>query len=92
LSRVYRVIYTPQAMKRLEKMDRDVSERIYSWIGKNLVNTKDPYGLGKKLSGELSGLIRYRVGNYRIVAEVRDNELVILVIDIEHRKKIYDRF
>jgi len=73
-------------------MDRTVSERIYSWIGKNLVNTKDPYAPGKKLAGELSGLIRYRIGDHRIIAEVRDNELIILVIEIEHRKKVYDRF
>ena len=58
---------------------------------KTLDNTKDPYGLGKKLTGELSGLIRYRVGDHRIIAEVRDGELIILVIEIEHRKKVYDR-
>jgi mRNA interferase RelE/StbE len=72
-------------------MDRTVSERIYSWIGEKLVGCEDPYGPGRKLTGSLSGMVRYRVGDHRIIAEVRDGELIILIIEIEHRKKVYDR-
>ena len=72
-------------------MDRDVSERIYSWIGGKLVGSEDPCSVGRKLTGDLSGLMRYRVGDYQIIAEMRDSELVVLVKEVEHRKKVHDR-
>ena len=86
------MVLTSNAKKQLDKMDKPASERIYSWLKGTLDYSKNPYTLGKKLTGDLGGLIRYRVGNHRIIAEIRDNELIILVIEIEHRKKIYDRF
>lgn len=91
IQRTYRVVYTPQAKRQLAKIDNSVSRHIYSWIGERLDNSEDPRSLGRKLTGSLSGLIRYTVGDYRIIAQIIDNELVILVIEIEHRKKIYDR-
>jgi len=87
----YHVIYTPHAKKQLAKMDRAISGHIFSWIGEKLVDSEDPYSVGLKLTGELSGMIRYRVGDYRIIAKICDKELIILVIEVEHRKKIYSR-
>jgi len=78
-------------MKQISKLDRSTSERIYSWLKDVLDSSDDPCSLGQKLMGDLSGLIKYRVGDYRVIAEIRDNELIILVIEIEHRKKVYDR-
>ena len=72
-------------------MDSSTSLRIYSWLKDTLDNSDDPYSLGTRLAGDLSGMIRYRVGDYRIIAEIRDGELTILVIEIEHRKKVYGR-
>lgn len=86
----YKVIYTDLATKQLSKMDKYVSSRIYKWVRKNLVNCADPFYIGKRLKGELSKFWRYRVGNYRILAEINNQDIVIVIVSIGHRKEIYD--
>lgn len=85
----YIVDYTPKAIKALEKMDRSVSALLYNWIEKNLVNCSNPRIHGHGLSGNLAGLWRYRVGDYRLVAEIDDGRVIILMLEVGHRSKIY---
>ena len=59
------------------------------WIDKNLEGTSDPRVHGKALTGNLAGLWRYRVGDYRLIAEIRDDRLVILMLEVGHRSGIY---
>ncbi len=90
----YHVEYSDDAKKSLSKMKKkDPMEalRIYNWIGKNLVDCDDPRKTGKALTGQYKGSWRYRVGDYRILAEIRDDVLVILLIDIGHRSTVYDK-
>ncbi len=90
----YRVEYSSDAKKSLLKMKKkDPIEalRIYNWIGKNLENCDDPRRTGKALTGQYKGSWRYRVGDYRILAEIHDGVLVILLIDIGHRSIVYDQ-
>lgn len=90
----YRVEYSDDAKKSLSKMKKkDPMEalRIYNWIGKNLVDCEDPRRTGKALTGQYKGSWRYRVGYYRILAEIHDDVLVILLIDIGHRSTVYDK-
>ena len=90
----YRVEYSSDAKKSLLKMKKkDPIEalRIYNWIGKNLENCDDPRRTGKALTGQYKGFWRYRVGDYRILAEIHDDVLVILLIDIGHRSIVYDQ-
>ncbi|MBF0999409.1 MAG: type II toxin-antitoxin system RelE/ParE family toxin, partial [Lachnospiraceae bacterium] len=54
-----------------------------------LMNCEDPRIHGKRLTPNRSGQWRYRVGNYRILAEIQDNQLVLVLIDVGHRSKIY---
>lgn len=84
----YRVEFSNRASKTMLKLDSTVSRMIYSWIDKNLDQCIDPRAHGKALTGNLSGLWRYRVGNYRLIAEIRDDRLVILMIDVGHRSEI----
>ena len=85
----YTVDYSKAASKALLKMDRSVSRMIYSWVNKNLEGASDPRVHGKALSGNLSGLWRYRVGDCRLIAEIRDDRLVILMLEVGHRSGIY---
>ena len=86
----YRVEYTSKAIKNLRKLDKNTRNLIYAWIDKNLVNCEDPRIHGKGLVGDKSGQWRYRVGDYRIICEIEDEERVILVLEIGHRREIYD--
>lgn len=86
----YVVEYTERARKCIRKLDPSVRKLIKAWIDKNLVGCDDPRIHGKGLTSNRSGQWCYRVGDYRILAEIEDNRLVILVIDIGHRRSIYD--
>lgn len=85
----YDVEYSKTAMNTIKKMDSSASKLIRTWIEKNLMNTENPRIKGKPLTGDLKGLWRYRVGDYRILAEIQDDKIVILILDIGHRSKIY---
>ncbi|WP_336182266.1 type II toxin-antitoxin system RelE/ParE family toxin [Fusobacterium polymorphum] len=85
----YNVEYSKTAVNIIKKMDSSTSKLIRTWIEKNLMNTENPRIKGKLLTGDLKGLWRYRVGDYRILAEIQDDKIVILILDIGHRSKIY---
>ena len=85
----YDVEYSKTAMNTIKKMDSSTSKIISNWIEKNLINTENPRIKGKALTGDLKGLWHYRVGDYRILAEIQDDKIVILILDIGHRSKIY---
>jgi len=86
----YRVEYLPQVYKTLEKMDKFTKRIIVEWIEKNLVGCENPRLHGKPLSANRAGQWRYRIGDYRIIAKIEDERLVILVINIGHRREIYN--
>ena len=87
----YAVDYSKSASKALLRMDKSVSRMIYGWVNKNLAGTSDPRIHGKALTGNLNGLWRYRVGNYRLIADIQDDRLVILMLEVGHRREVYDR-
>lgn len=86
---MYQVRFSKNALKQLKKLDKSVSALILGWIRKNLEECDNPRIHGKALVANKSGQWRYRVGDYRILAEIIDAEVIILVINIGHRKDIY---
>ena len=77
----YDVEYSKTAVNTIKKMNSSISKLIRTWIEKNLINTENTRIKGKALTGDLKGLWRYRVGDYRILAEIQDNKIVILILD-----------
>lgn len=86
----YKVRYTSLAIKQLKKLDKYTRKLIYAWIDKNLQDCENPRIHGKGLVENRSGQWRYRVGNYRIIADIQEKEVVILVLEVGHRKDIYE--
>ena len=85
----YKVIYSKDALKKIKKLDNHNKLYILSWIDKNLEGTSNPYEKGKTLKGKFEGSIRYRVGDYRIITDIQGDKLIILVVNVEHRSKVY---
>ena len=85
----YSVRYSERAVKELTKLDRPIALMIYAWVTKNLEGTSYPRQHGKALTGKYSGYWRYRVGSYRLIAEIVENEVRIDIIKVGHRSKIY---
>lgn len=86
---MYNVKFSESAVKELKKLDPQTLRIIKNWVIKNLVDTPDPRIHGKALTGNLSGIWRYRVGDYRLFAEIRDRDLLIFIFEIAHRREIY---
>ena len=85
----YKVNYSEEALRSLKKLDKHTAGIIYGWIGKNLVGCENPRQHGKPLGYERKGEWRYRVGAYRIIAEIKDDIITIEIINVGHRKDIY---
>lgn len=83
------VEYTDAARKQLRKLVRATAQRIYRYLAERVAPLDDPRGPGKALSGPLGELWRYRVGDDRVIAELRDNTLTVLVLHTGHRREIY---
>ena len=84
-----KIVYTEKVLKQLKKLDKSVSSRIVDYMDE-VANLEAPRSRGKSLVGNLIGLWRYRVGDYRILCRIIDDELVIMVVEIGHRKGVYN--
>jgi mRNA interferase RelE/StbE len=77
------------ARKQLGKLDKPVARRILGWLDDRIEGCKDPRPFGEPLKGDLAGLWRYRVGDFRIICEIQDDRLVVLALSVGHRRGIY---
>ncbi len=62
----------------------------FDYLDERVAGDQDPRRFGKGLKADLVGLWRYRVRNYRILCQIQDGELLVLVVAVGHRKDIYD--
>ena len=85
----YKVIIRQKAEKQLNRLDNSMKSKILKYIDQNLFHTDNPKKFGKALRYNLKGFWRYRVENYRIIAKIEKDELVILIVQINKRDKIY---
>ena len=77
------------ATKELRKLDHQTQKEILSYLRKRIATNEDPRRFGKPLSKELAGLWRYRIRDYRVVCNIEDQKLLVLVVRVAHRKKVY---
>ena len=87
---IYRVEVTLRFAKEFKKLDRYTQRMLKAWIDKNLVGCENPRIHGKGLTANRSGQWRYRIGDYRLICEINDGELVILALSVGHRREIYE--
>ena len=86
----YRVVFTEKSKKQLSKLDKSILALIIGWIEKNIEGCENPRIHGKGLLGNKSGQWRYRIGDYRAICQIRDEEVIILVLEVGHREHIYE--
>nr|WP_284047707.1 type II toxin-antitoxin system RelE/ParE family toxin [Halomonas gemina] len=78
------------AAKSFKKIDPQQRRRIRAYLEERVVSLDHPRQLGNPLRGELTEFWRYRVGDYRVICQVQDDRLVILVVRAAHRKDVYE--
>ena len=86
----YRIVFTERAKKQLKKFDKHIAALILGWLEKNIEGCENPRIHGKGLVENKSGQWRYRVGDYRIICEIKDDEIIVLVLEVGHRRDIYN--
>jgi mRNA interferase RelE/StbE len=84
---VWKIEITSEAEKELARIDKTLAKRIIRYLRERV--SIDPRASGKSLRGDLSGLWRYRVGDCRVICELYDEKVSVLVIRIAHRKDVY---
>jgi mRNA interferase RelE/StbE len=83
----WRIDFTPEAGRQLRKLDPLIAKRIVDLLTGRIASA--PRSTGKPLHGRLSSYWRYRVGDYRVICELEDDILRVLVIEVGHRRDIY---
>ena len=81
--------YSKVAERQLEKLDAEVTQRIRRFMDERISPSEQPRVFAKKLSGPYEGRFRYRVGDYRVICSIEDRKLIVLVIELAHRREIY---
>ena len=78
------------AARQLEKIDRSVQSRVRKFLHDRVAGLQNPRSIGEALKGERFGEFwKYRVGDYRLIAKIEDNRLVIVIVELGHRREIY---
>ena len=86
----WKIEISATAEKQLAKFDKHVAKRIYRYLTDYISKLDDPRSVGEPLTGsQLGNFWRYRTGNYRIICDIKDKQLTVLVIRFGHRSKIY---
>ncbi|CAA9495812.1 MAG: hypothetical protein AVDCRST_MAG91-800 [uncultured Sphingomonadaceae bacterium] len=89
MSSAWTLEFTPRARKQLRKLNPQVSERIVRTLRRDMDAGINPRDTWDPLVGQLTGLWKYRIGDYRAIACVEDDRIVVVVIDVDHRSKVY---
>jgi mRNA interferase RelE/StbE len=86
----WKIEFDPGAERELSKLDPPIARRILGFLRDRLATLDDPRSIGEALKGsKLGEFWKYRVGDYRIIANVEDNEVRILVVRIGNRRDVY---
>lgn len=87
---VWRAEFTPEAAKTLTRIERGTATRIVRFMRERVSRLEDPRSIGAPLKGNtFSGLWRYRVGDYRVLCKIQDQQITILIVLIGHRREVY---
>ncbi len=86
MSWVYR--FDERALKELRKLGKQAQRDIITYLDGRIASDGDPRRFGKGLKADLAGLWRYRVGHYRILCQIKDGELLVLVVAVGHRRDV----
>ncbi len=87
---VWAIEFDEAAKKELAKLDRQVAQRLLDFLTQRVISLKDPRSVGQALKGsKLGEFWKYRVGDFRIIANIQDQKMIILVLRVGNRRVIY---
>jgi mRNA interferase RelE/StbE len=87
----WNIEFDPAARRELEKLDKSVSGRILRFLHERVAKLDDPRTIGERLKGPLREFWKYRVGDYRLICSLKEDQLVVIVVHVGHRRDVYKR-
>ncbi len=87
--KAWQIEITRTAEKQITKLGRSAQKSIQRFLRERLLTADNPRQWGKPLRGEKRDLWRYRVGDYRLICDIQDDRVVVLVLEVGHRKDVY---
>jgi mRNA interferase RelE/StbE len=88
-AKAWRIEITRTATKQITKLDRQGQKAILKFLRERLSSAENPRQWGVALQGDKRGLWRYRVGDYRLICDIQDEKVTVLVLELGHRKDVY---
>ncbi len=85
----WKIEFTPTALREFAALDKPIQKRIADFIENRLIKSDDPRSLAIAMSGDFAGMWQFRVGDYRIVCEIKADVLLVVVIHLGHRREVY---
>lgn len=86
---MWRIEYDEKAARELAKIDRQAAKYIKKYLDERIATDDDPRRFGEGLSENMAGLWKYRIGDFRVIAEIQEDRIVVLIVRIGNRSKIY---
>jgi mRNA interferase RelE/StbE len=86
---VWTIEITRTAERQIKKLDSPSQKSIIRFLRERLKSAQDPRQWGKPLHGDKRGLWRYRVGDYRLICDIHDEIITVVVLEVAHRKDVY---
>lgn len=87
---LWKIEFDADVEKDLKKLGHTAQKRIIKFLKEKIMPACNPRVFGKPLSGDFTGIWRYRVGDYRILAQIMDDNFMVIIIHVGHRKNVYD--
>jgi mRNA interferase RelE/StbE len=88
-TRTWRIEISRTAERQIKKLDKVTQTAIVRFLRERVMPADNPRQWGKPLQGEKRGLWRYRVGDYRLICDIQDERIVVIVLEVGHRKDVY---
>ena len=86
----WEIKYTESALRQLKKLDKPIARKVLDLMDERIAHMENPRSVGKNLVGpKIGSYWRYRIGDVRVICDIKDSQLVVLVIELGHRKEIY---
>lgn len=85
----WEIKWEERALKELKKLRKKAQQDILRYLRERITTDKDPKRFGKPLTGNKLGLWRYRINDYRIICQIQNHNLVVLVVKVNHRRQFY---
>jgi mRNA interferase RelE/StbE len=85
----WQIKFAATAKKQLKKRDNQKQRNILQYLKNRIKTEEDPGRYGDPLRDSLAGLWKYRIGDYRVICEIQEKEIVVLVLQVGHRRKVY---